>query len=131
MIARKQQTVHADTDTLQKQRAETLAELERLQLALETSEVDPSVDEADPDVVEREKILALMEALELRLEEIDAALEVAATGGYGICERCGQPIDPERLQIMPEATLCVQCKVLVERERAMHRASGGPLVGEL
>ncbi|HET6223066.1 MAG TPA: TraR/DksA C4-type zinc finger protein, partial [Dongiaceae bacterium] len=48
----------------------------------------------------------------------DAALEQADAGTYGICERCGQPIDPERLKIMPEATMCVSCKTIVEKQRA-------------
>ncbi len=123
MAARKRKSVRPDTALLERERAEALAELARLQEALETTEVDPSADEADPDVVEREKIMALMEAIELRLQEIEAALATAETGSYGICERCGEPIDPERLRIMPEATMCVRCKVQAERERALHRSA--------
>jgi RNA polymerase-binding transcription factor DksA len=66
--------------------------------------------------VEREKLVALMSALESHLSEIDAALEQDAEGVYGICEVCGQPIDPERLAIMPEATMCVRCKEHAERQ---------------
>lgn len=124
MAGRKRKVVRPDTAALERERAEALAELARLQETLETSEVDPSVDEADPDVVEREKILALMEAIELRLKEIEAALATAESGSYGICERCGQPIDPERLRIMPEATMCVPCKAQAERERALYRSAG-------
>jgi DnaK suppressor protein len=131
MTVSRKKKIRPDTAALEHQRDETVAELARLQEALETSEVDPSVDEADPDVVEREKILALMEALELRLDEIKAALATAATGTYGICERCGQPIDPERLRIVPEATLCVSCKLLAEKERAANRSIGVPRIDEL
>jgi len=130
MTPRKPKATRVNTETLRRQRSDTAAEVARLQQALETSEVDPSVDEADPDVVEREKILALMEALQLRLEEIDAAMHSAESGGYGVCERCGEPIDPERLRIMPEATMCVRCKAQAERERALHRAGGILPVGE-
>ncbi len=122
MATKKRKSVRPDIQLLERERTEARAELARLQEALETTEVDPSADEADPDVVEREKILALMDAIELRLQEIEAALATAETGSYGICERCGKPIDPERLAIMPEATMCVTCKAQAERERALHRS---------
>ena len=46
--------------------------------------------------------LGLVAAFERRLEEIDATIHVAAQGKYGICERCGAAIAPERLEIFPE-----------------------------
>jgi DnaK suppressor protein len=95
-------------------------ELERLRESLK-SEVDPDADEGDPDLVEREKSLALVKALESKLKSIDHALQQAQKGTYGICERCGQPIAPERLEAMPEATLCVQCKAIVERQTRVQR----------
>lgn len=30
-------------------------------------------------------------------------------GTYGMCERCGKAIEPERLEAMPTATLCISC----------------------
>lgn len=45
------------------------------------------------------------------------AAEVRDQGSYGICERCGKPIGPERLQAVPEATRCVSCQVSSETER--------------
>jgi RNA polymerase-binding transcription factor DksA len=113
----------SQSETLEAQRAEVQLEIDRLMALLEHSEVDPSEDEADPDVVERETTMALVEALEQRRSEIEAALLKVETGGYGICERCGEPIDPERLQIMPEATMCVRCKAIAERQRGAHRAT--------
>ncbi len=109
------------SDTLMAQRAEIQLEIDRLMAMLEHSEVDPSEDEADPDVVERETTVALVEALELRKSEIEAALAKVETGGYGVCERCSEPIDPERLRIVPEATMCVNCKAQSERQRGTHR----------
>lgn len=109
---------HADIKALDRQREETLHEIETLRKELESGEVDPSEDEADPDVVEREKTVALLGALESRLEEIVHAIEHAKAGTYGTCEVCGQPIDPERLAIMPEATMCVTCKSALEKRRS-------------
>jgi len=110
-----------EADILRAQRAEIQTEIDRLMALLEHSEVDPSEDEADPDVVERETTVALVEALELRLAEIDSALVKVESGGYGICERCGEAIDPERLRIMPEATMCVRCKSIAEKQRGVNR----------
>ncbi|MBA7707673.1 RNA polymerase-binding transcription factor DksA [subsurface metagenome] len=31
-------------------------------------------------------------------------------GTYGLCDACGQPIDPARLEALPEASLCLSCK---------------------
>jgi DnaK suppressor protein len=44
------------------------------------------------------------------LAEIDAALERIDAGTYGICANCGQEITPERLEALPHATLCIDCK---------------------
>jgi len=31
-------------------------------------------------------------------------------GTYGLCERCGNPIEPARLEALPHALLCLTCK---------------------
>ena len=103
---------------LERERAETLAEIERLRAALKI-EVDTSEDEADPDIVEREKTMALIQSLERKLESIEYALELAQKGSYGICEICGERIDPARLKALPHTTLCVRCKTNQERQRRM------------
>lgn len=100
---------------LEEEREQALEELARLREALKT-EVDPDADEGDPDLVEREKVMALVQGLERKLESIEYALRQAKEGTYGVCERCGEPIDPARLEAVPEATLCVNCKSIVERQ---------------
>jgi RNA polymerase-binding protein DksA len=49
------------------------------------------------------------------LAEIDAALARIENGTFGICERCGDPIAPERLEALPWATLCIEDKRKQER----------------
>ncbi len=78
-------------------------------------EVDVDADEGDPDLAEREKNLSLLMPLERKLESVNAALRAIDKGKYGICERCGQPIDPARLEVRPDATLCLNCQREVER----------------
>lgn len=102
-------------EQLQKERAQVLDELATLRAEL-LEAPDMTGDEVDLNVYEREKTLGLVTAYERRLEEIDAALRAAAQGRYGMCERCGTAIDPERLKIFPETRLCVNCKTEVERE---------------
>lgn len=103
-----------EIETLVEQRKDILKDIEHLRRAL-SAEVDPTEEEADPEIVEREKTLAVLGALERKLDEIELALRAAEEGTYGICEVCGQPIDPARLKIMPEATMCVPCKTATER----------------
>jgi DnaK suppressor protein len=49
------------------------------------------------------------------LVEIDAALVRIESGTFGICQRCGNPIGDERLEALPWATLCIDCKRKQER----------------
>jgi RNA polymerase-binding protein DksA len=105
-------------ETLKGERQQVLEDLEGLQEILKV-EVDTDPDEGDADLVEREKAIALVANLKRRLESIDHALRYAERGTYGICERCGQPIDPARLEAVPETTLCVTCKAAVERQARM------------
>lgn len=78
-------------------------------------EVDMDVEEADPDIIEREKSATLLEALESKLADVEHALKIIEAGQYGICERCGAEIPQERLEVKPEATLCIKCQSEVER----------------
>ena len=46
---------------------------------------------------------------------IDEALKRLEEGTFGTCARCGQPIAEARLEAMPYATKCIDCKRLEER----------------
>jgi DnaK suppressor protein len=49
------------------------------------------------------------------LAAIDEALRRIDDGSFGTCARCGNPIAQERLEAMPYATKCIDCKRLEER----------------
>ncbi|MGB9592846.1 MAG: TraR/DksA family transcriptional regulator [Anaerolineae bacterium] len=104
-------------ERLQREREETLTNIARLQEGM-TYDLETSPEEGDPDIWEREKIASLIRSLENKLSEIDRALRMTERGDYGLCERCGQPIDPARLKVMPTATLCLKCKQELERQAA-------------
>lgn len=70
-------------------------------------------DEHDPEgatiAFERAQVDALVRDAERRLSDLETALTRVDAGEYGICERCGRPIDPERLAVRPTARSCVPC----------------------
>jgi DnaK suppressor protein len=110
---------------LEEERAETLVGLDHLREYLMKGEVDADAEEADPDLYEREKTLALIRTLENKLESIEQALRLAEKGTYGICERCEEKIDSARLEALPHTTLCVKCKSQMERVAGIGVRPGG------
>lgn len=44
------------------------------------------------------------------IEQITAALNRIAAGTYGRCTRCGSPIAPARLEVLPHAAACIECQ---------------------
>jgi DnaK suppressor protein len=44
------------------------------------------------------------------IHQIRETLERIRGGLYGFCERCGKPIAPSRLEILPYAARCVKCE---------------------
>lgn len=73
------------------------------------------------DVAEQETGVALRRHLEGMLNEIDLAIRRAERGSLGLCERCGRPIDPERLRAVPWVTLCIGC---AQSSHRAHKAIG-------
>ena len=61
------------------------------------------------EVEEYSTLLPIEYSLELKLREVNFALERIKKGKYGICEKCQKPIEIERLKISPEAKLCSKC----------------------
>ena len=45
----------------------------------------------------------------LEAQHIKAAIQRIDAGSYGECAKCGNPINPERLKVLPYATECVNC----------------------
>ena len=70
-------------------------------------------DEHDPEgatlAFERQHTAALLEQAREQLAAVDTALAGLASGRYGVCDRCGQPIGEDRLAARPAALTCVRC----------------------
>ncbi len=67
-------------------------------------------EEAADEVEEYENLLPVEHILELKLQDVNQALEKIKKNKYGFCEKCQKPIDFLRLKISPEVKNCLNCK---------------------
>ena len=67
-------------------------------------------EEEATEALELEKRLALEQEIQDRLTKVERALRKFEEGTYGQCDSCGQSIDPDRLEALPHAALCLSCK---------------------
>jgi DnaK suppressor protein len=67
-------------------------------------------EEAD-EVQEYENLVSIEQRLELKLRDIDLALEKIEKGTYGKCENCDKEISEDRLRALPEARVCFDCDI--------------------
>jgi RNA polymerase-binding transcription factor DksA len=111
---------------LLEERARHISQAEELQaeaaqLALDREEGDTQFDEeggeGDTISVERERDLMLSASAREIVEEIDRALERMRNKTYGLCTPAGRRISVERLEALPYAETCVDCKARAERRR--------------
>jgi RNA polymerase-binding transcription factor DksA len=68
-----------------------------------------SMEDAADEVEEYANRLPVEHSLELRLRDINLALEKIQKGNYGKCEKCKKNISEQRLKVYPEARTCTQC----------------------
>ncbi len=93
-----------------------LGELEQLEAsttpAEERREGSPfgKREEEATESFELEKRLALEKQIKDQLAIVEHALHKFEEGTYGLCDSCGRPIDPNRLEALPQASVCVDCK---------------------
>ncbi len=101
-------------------RAELLKQLEHLKsTGLNTSVKDVSGENSayafhmadqGTDTMEREQQYLFASREGNFLYHLDKALERIEKGEYGMCVSCGKEINPERLEAVPHARLCIECK---------------------
>lgn len=112
LLLEKREAVTAALDNLQRENSRSLEE--------ETGELvsgsaDQHLADTATETVEREIGSTLEEHDERLRVAIDDALRRIEDGTYGKCVNCGAPIPEERLEAMPWATLCIDCKRREER----------------
>jgi RNA polymerase-binding transcription factor DksA len=106
--------IRAELERLRAAVASEVNELEAdLHAVFEASRDSNADDEHDPEgstiAYERAQLTAVLAATRRRLADLDEAMARLASGGYGICDRCGRPIPAGRLAIRPFARTCVTC----------------------
>jgi DnaK suppressor protein len=73
----------------------------------------PTDDEHDPEgptlAFERSQASAMLAQSIQHVADIDAALVRMDAGTYGLCTKCGNEIAVGRLQVRPQAPLCIVC----------------------
>ena len=67
------------------------------------------------DDIDRKMIEAIGSQELKRLRLIDSALTRIKQGKYGLCIKCGLKIPHERLEAIPYALMCIDCKTAEEK----------------
>ncbi len=105
------QTLIRRRDALRKALAGDLSLLKELRAQTAGDVVDAALDAAQDEISSQ---LAEVESRELA--SIENALERMRSGNYGVCEACGRKIPMARLNALPYATSCIECKREMERD---------------
>lgn len=65
---------------------------------------------------EQERIIRVSGDMRAVLDQVNQAMQRIEDGTYGTCERCGKPINPERLEYFPYVAYCIDCQGIIERQ---------------
>ncbi|HTG47273.1 MAG TPA: TraR/DksA C4-type zinc finger protein [Actinomycetota bacterium] len=104
-------------DRLEQERAELTDQLTTIEdTSFATTQSDLSGDvglddesaDAGTATFEREKDLSIEQNVRDLLQKIERALAKIDAGTYGICERCGKPIEKARIKALPYVDLCIK-----------------------
>jgi len=115
---------------LESERVRLIEELEQLQASVpgldERREGSPfgKREEEATETLELEKRLALENRIRQEMVRVEHALQKFEKGTYGLCDSCGKPIDPERLEALPQASLCMTCKAQQAKNAKVRPPSG-------
>jgi DnaK suppressor protein len=92
-------------------------------LASESEDFRTIIEDMDPkdladvaaDDIDRKTLEALGSVELRRLQLIESALSRVENKKYGLCAKCGKRIPRERLEAIPYALMCINCKSSEER----------------
>ncbi|TFG65306.1 MAG: TraR/DksA family transcriptional regulator [Spirochaetales bacterium] len=92
-------------------------------LVAESKDFKEIIEDMDPkdlvdiaaDDIDRKTLEALSAGDIRKLNLIDSAISRLQNGKYGICMSCNKKIPRERLEAMPYALMCIDCKTADER----------------
>lgn len=81
----------------------------------DSSVTDDAADLA-AEVTEQNVSIEMLSRVQAELEEILRALERIDERSYGCCDQCGKAIPEARLEAIPTAATCIECKAASEKE---------------
>ena len=118
-LERLKQRLLDERERLLRQSEELAAEAEQLARDRDggDTQFDEESGEGDTVNVERERDLLLSASARQDVEDIDEALVRMRRGSYGVCRYAGRRLPLERLELLPWADVCVDCKARAERRR--------------
>lgn len=96
--------LHARRSTLLSRYKGELERADEEQASSSHQLVDVASDQWDAQVLS-----GMSDADSYALENVIGALHRLEAGTYGTCTRCGEPIGPKRLLVLPEAAECIDC----------------------
>ena len=67
------------------------------------------VGDGTTEAIARRNEIGIGTSLEVSEQRLLRALEKIEAGSYGVCDNCGKPIAPARLEVAPESVLCIGC----------------------
>ncbi len=88
---------------------------DRLSKQVATEDFDEAGGDAAADAVVRSQNLVIIENLRDMVDSVNEALRMIEKGTYGVCEVCGKNIPKKRLQALPYATMCTDCRARTGR----------------
>lgn len=103
-------------ERLKEEQTRLNSELQRLQAEVKSAddqrEGSPfgKREEGATEAFEMEKRMALEKRLADAVVDVEHAIQKYEAGTYGICDLCGKQIEPARLEALPQANLCLECK---------------------
>ena len=117
-VAKEQEFIARMEKILSDQKREIISNLlssnEDFKQIIEDMDPKDLVDVASDDI--DRKMIEAIGAQELkRLRQIESALSRIQQGKYGLCIKCGKKIPYERLEAIPYAIMCIECKTAEEK----------------
>ncbi|MFC2038297.1 TraR/DksA family transcriptional regulator [Chloroflexota bacterium] len=108
---------------LEEEKVKLVHELDQMEANVRTADVRREGspfgkrEEEATESLELEKRLALEKQVQEHLVAVEHALQKFEDGTYGMCDSCGEPIAVDRLEALPQASLCVECKAKNAKSR--------------
>jgi DnaK suppressor protein len=101
-----------------RERVESLAERPELGAA---QGFGKRIGDGTTEAISRLTDIGVGRSLETGLARTERALAKLDDGTYGLCDACGEPIAPARLEALPDSVLCVACAAAERRAPAPRR----------